>query len=159
MVQHADVTPYQEVLAPFALAGPSGLLPALLEVQRRYGFISEERGAAIAAALAVPLADVHGVIDFYALLYSKPVGRTVVRVCTDPSCALRGGEAVLQSACRLAAVDEGGTSVDGAVTVGKVMTICATFDHRFIDGVHAAVLSRIVHTWLGDPFKYFDPLD
>ena len=48
---------------------------------------------------------------------------------------------------------------DGEVTVGKVMNICATFDHRFIDGVHASVLSRVIRRYLGDPFKHFDALD
>jgi len=58
----------------------------------------------------------------------------------------------------LGAVQEAPVVEDGELAVGKVMNICATFDHRFIDGVHAAVLSRVVRTWLGDPFKYFDPL-
>ncbi|MBW7881036.1 MAG: NAD(P)H-dependent oxidoreductase subunit E [Caldilineaceae bacterium] len=58
-------------------------------------------------------------IDFYSMLYREPVGRTVVRVCTDPACALRGGEDVLALTCRLADVAEGSTSADGAVTVER----------------------------------------
>lgn len=33
---------------------------------------------------------------------------------------------------------------DGKVVPGKVMRLSATFDHRFIDGAHAAVLARVV---------------
>jgi pyruvate dehydrogenase E2 component (dihydrolipoamide acetyltransferase) len=47
---------------------------------------------------------------------------------------------------------------DGQVVVGKIMRINATFDHRFIDGFHAAQMSRIVRKWLEDPFEHFDKL-
>jgi len=33
---------------------------------------------------------------------------------------------------------------DGQVRAGKVMRLCATFDHRFIDGAHAGVLSKVM---------------
>ncbi len=59
----------------------------------------------------------------------------------------------------LGAVKDAPVVEDGELAVGKVMTICATFDHRFIDGMHASVLSRIIHSYLGEPFKHFDSLD
>lgn len=47
---------------------------------------------------------------------------------------------------------------DGKVVPGKVMKISATFDHRFIDGLHAAVMSRVLHQYLEHPFERFDEL-
>lgn len=47
---------------------------------------------------------------------------------------------------------------DGKVVPGKVMRIGATFDHRFIDGAHAAAMSRILRQWLEHPFDHFDPV-
>ena len=114
-----NLAPLQAMLDARAPGGRAELLPALLEAQTRYGYIPQEVAAAIGRSLNVPLADVHGVIDFYALLYREPVGRTVLRVCTDPSCALRGGEQVLRAACQLAGVAEGETTADGAVTVER----------------------------------------
>jgi NADH-quinone oxidoreductase subunit F len=90
-----------------------------LEAQALYGYVPEAVATAIGQALGVPLADVHGVIDFYALLYREPVGRAVVRICTDPVCGLRGADEVLSTACRLAGVEEGGTAADGSVTVER----------------------------------------
>ncbi len=114
-----DLERLRPLLARHAPSGRTALLPALQDAQNLYGWIPEAVAAEIARALHVPLVDVHGVIDFYAMLYREPVGRTVVRVCTDPSCALRGGEAVLATACRLAGVEVGGTSTSGAVTVER----------------------------------------
>ncbi|HAV76846.1 MAG TPA: hypothetical protein DCX53_05760, partial [Anaerolineae bacterium] len=48
----------------------SGLLPALHAAQKLYGWISEDTATEIAKALRVPLADVHGVIEFYSLFYN-----------------------------------------------------------------------------------------
>jgi len=114
-----DLAPLQPILARHAPKGRSGLLPALQDAQEIYGYIPEAAAVEIGRALSTPLADVHGVIDFYAMLYRRPVGHTVVRVCTDPSCALRGGDEVLATACRLAGVEEGGTSADGRITVER----------------------------------------
>ncbi len=47
---------------------------------------------------------------------------------------------------------------NGQIVVGKIMSVNATFDHRFIDGFHAATMSKIVRKWMEDPFEHFDKL-
>jgi pyruvate dehydrogenase E2 component (dihydrolipoamide acetyltransferase) len=44
---------------------------------------------------------------------------------------------------------------DGEVVAGKVMNLCATFDHRFIDGVHAAILSKTIRKIFANPVEAF----
>ena len=46
----------------------------------------------------------------------------------------------------------------GKIVPGKVMRVNATFDHRFIDGFHASVMSRIMRQWIEHPFDNFDRL-
>jgi pyruvate/2-oxoglutarate dehydrogenase complex dihydrolipoamide acyltransferase (E2) component len=48
---------------------------------------------------------------------------------------------------------------DGKVVPGKLMNVNASFDHRFIDGFHASVLSRTVREMLENPFEKFDRLE
>jgi pyruvate dehydrogenase E2 component (dihydrolipoamide acetyltransferase) len=48
---------------------------------------------------------------------------------------------------------------EGKLAVGKVMKVNATFDHRFIDGFHASVLSRVMRDWFEHPYERFDRLD
>lgn len=47
---------------------------------------------------------------------------------------------------------------NGKVIPGKTMNINASFDHRFIDGAHAALLARTVKEYLENPFSNFDSL-
>jgi NADH-quinone oxidoreductase subunit F len=71
----------------------------------------------VGRTLGVPLADIFGVIDFYAMFYRQPVGRTVVRVCGAPVCALAGADAVAEALCRHLQVEPGEVSSDGAFTI------------------------------------------
>jgi pyruvate dehydrogenase E2 component (dihydrolipoamide acetyltransferase) len=48
--------------------------------------------------------------------------------------------------------------VDGEIKIGKIMRVNATFDHRFIDGFHAAVMSRVLRKWLENPYEHFDKM-
>jgi NADH-quinone oxidoreductase subunit F len=112
-----DLAPLRAALAELAPRGRTALLPALHAAQGLYGHLPPPVAAEVGRALRVPLSEVYGVIDFYAMFYKEPVGRTIVRVCADPACALAGSDAVLAAACARAGVEPGGTSADGAVTV------------------------------------------
>ncbi|MEO6164710.1 MAG: NAD(P)H-dependent oxidoreductase subunit E, partial [Candidatus Binatia bacterium] len=85
--------------------------------QQLYGWLTEPVAAEVGRALGVPLADVYGVIDFYAMFSRQPVGRTVVRVCSAPVCALAGADAVVDALCRQLQIEPGEVTSDGAFTV------------------------------------------
>jgi pyruvate/2-oxoglutarate dehydrogenase complex dihydrolipoamide acyltransferase (E2) component len=59
----------------------------------------------------------------------------------------------------IGAVKETPIVVNGKLEIGKMMSVNATFDHRFIDGFHAAAMSRILREWMEHPFEHFDKLD
>lgn len=49
------------------------------------------------------------------------------------------------------AVEDRPVVEDGALAVGKVLTLNGTFDHRVIDGLHASILSREIQRLLENP--------
>lgn len=57
------------------------------------------------------------------------------------------------------AVREAAVVEHGKIVPGMMMRLCATFDHRFIDGYHASVLSRTVHEYLEHPFEHLDRIE
>ena len=119
-----DPQPILAWLAQQRSSDRSLLLPMLIEAQRQYGFLSESVQTAIGQALRVPLAEVHGVVRFYTLLYDRPTGRTIVRICTSPRCAQAGGEQVLREVCRHLGVQPGEPTADGAFEVEEVPCLC-----------------------------------
>ena len=58
----------------------------------------------------------------------------------------------------LGAVREQPVVENGQVVVGKVMKVNATFDHRFIDGLHAAIMSKVLHEHMDRPDELFGPV-
>ncbi len=112
-----DLAPLQPAIEPFVSMGRAGLLPALHAAQRVYGWLSEPVAAEISKSLHVPLADVHGVIEFYTLFYNEPVGKRIIRVCTDAACGLRDGDGLLQHLCAQHGLQPGQTTADGSLTI------------------------------------------
>ena len=79
--------------------GREALLPALWDLQRAQGHISPENVHRVSHLLRVPEADIYGVIGFYTLFHDAPTGRRIIRVCTDPACALVGADDLLHGLC------------------------------------------------------------
>jgi NADH-quinone oxidoreductase subunit F len=113
----ADLIRLRSVLTELAPQGRAALLPALHLAQQFHGWLPEAVAAEVGRALGVPLADVYGVIDFYEMFSSQPMGRTVARVCSAPVCALAGADEVTNALCRHLNVVPGEISSDGEFTV------------------------------------------
>lgn len=105
------------IISQWAPHGRTGLLPCLQEVQAVTGWLSPEVCRQVAEGLKVPLADVYGVVTFYSLLYEHPVGQTVIRVCDDVPCYLKGSQDVLRALEEHLGIRAGETSADGRVTL------------------------------------------
>ena len=110
-----DLAALHPAIEPYLHLGRSGLLPALHAAQKVYGWLSEPVAEEIANSLNIPLVDVHGVIEFYTLFYNEPVGRRIIRVCVDPACALKDGDAVLRHLCNHHGLEPGQTAADGSL--------------------------------------------
>jgi NADH-quinone oxidoreductase subunit F len=123
MAEALDLSKLSPIITCYRPEGRSGLLPALLEAQDAFGCLSEPVVVAIGQALKVPLAEIHGVIEFYSMLYTQPTGQTIVRICTSPRCAQAGAEEILAEVCRHFGVEPGGTTADGAYTIEEVQCL------------------------------------
>ncbi|MEW6285978.1 MAG: NAD(P)H-dependent oxidoreductase subunit E [Chloroflexota bacterium] len=113
----AEPSPLYTAIEPYIPLGRSGLLPALHAAQKIYGWVPESAAAEIAKALRVPLADVHGVIEFYSLFYDMPTSKHVIRVCTDVACALKDADGILDRLCARHGLHPGQTTDDLSLTI------------------------------------------
>ncbi|HET6271410.1 MAG TPA: NADH-quinone oxidoreductase subunit NuoE [Bacteroidota bacterium] len=72
------------------------LLEALWMWQDEHGWISQEGMKYVAQKLDIPYHHVFGVVTFYTMYNSKPVGRHKIEVCTNVSCMLRNSEKLVK---------------------------------------------------------------
>lgn len=93
----------------------AALIPALHMAQQLWGgWLSEEAVEAVAHEMGLPAAEVWGVVSFYDLFHTHPVGRHRLRVCTNLPCQLRGADEILQ-----VLTDELGVGEDEVTPDGK----------------------------------------
>jgi NADH-quinone oxidoreductase subunit F len=149
-----DLVPLQTELLRYIPLGRSGLLPALHAAQNIYGWLPMEVAAEVARSLRVPLANVHGVIEFYSLFYNEQVGRKFIRVCTDQACALKGGDGLLNHLCKHYDVEAGQTTDDLSLTVERspCLGLCELAPAALVDDDAETNISPDFHSYdLGIP--------
>jgi NADH-quinone oxidoreductase subunit E len=100
----------------------AGLIPALHRVQSESGWLSPEALEDVAQFFELEPVEVYGVASFYPMFHLERVGRHVISVCHNISCALRGAEQILEHVCQRTGARPGrkGTSPDGLYTVLRV---------------------------------------
>ena len=98
----------------------SALVPALYLVQRQQGYISASAMRHVAEVIGCTPAEVEEVVSYYAMFYSKPVGRYLIQVCRTLSCALMGAERVTEAFELKLGVKAGETDVSGTFTLVEV---------------------------------------
>jgi NADH-quinone oxidoreductase subunit E len=99
----------------------SAVMPALQLAQERHGgWLPEEALREVADALDTTPAYCLSVASFYDMLHVEPIGRRVVEVCTNVSCAVSGAQGVVEAFERELGIEVGETTEDGAVTLRTV---------------------------------------
>ena len=119
------------------------LLPALWIVQETRGWISEPAIGEVAQVLGLTPAYVKGVVTFYTMYHTHPVGRHFIQVCTTTPCNICGAEKVMKALLEHTGCAElGATSPDGRFTVMEVECLGACgfptpilIDDDFIENV------------------------
>ena len=91
----------------------SNLIQILNEVQENYGYIPKYSQISISEYLDIPLAEIYGVITFYARFTLKPKGKYNIAVCLGTACFVKGSEKVLDKAKEILKIDVGETTEDG----------------------------------------------
>lgn len=98
----------------------ASLLPLLHDLQDELGYLPPALTPAIARALNVSEAEVHGVIHFYPTWRTTPPGRCVLQLCRGEACQANGGEASVAAVQQALGIAVGQTTADGAVTLASV---------------------------------------
>ena len=141
----------REVAARYPVAR-SAILPALRIAQERHGgWLPPEAFEEVGEALELTPAYCKAVASFYDMFHLEPVGRHVVEICTNVSCALVGAQQVVEAFEEELDIRPGETSEDGLATLRTIE--CAggcgwgtvvVVDHRYREPVRAEDVPGIV---------------
>jgi len=129
----------------------SATLPALQLAQEKHGYLSPAALRECADALGTTPAVCESIASFYDMLHLEPVGKHLVEVCTNLSCALLGAQQVLEAFEQELGVAPGETSEDGEFTLRAIecaggcgTAVVISVDERYREPVRPEDVPAIV---------------
>ena len=114
---------------------PGALLPILHAIQDALGYVPAESVPAIAKALNLSRAEVHGVISFYHYFRDTPPGKHTIHLCRAESCQAMGGKQLEKHVKARLGIDFHETTADGKFSLEPVYCLgnCACSPAMQID--------------------------
>jgi len=116
------------------------------------GYLTRELMEAVAEYLDVPAIQVFEVAAFYSMFETSPCGRHSISVCTNISCMLRGGEAILGHIEKRLGIKVGESTPDGKFHLKKEEECLAActgapmmmIDHKYYENLTPDAIDRIL---------------
>ncbi|OYV39211.1 MAG: NADH-quinone oxidoreductase subunit E [Rhodospirillales bacterium 20-64-7] len=96
---------------------------ALKLVQKRFGYISDNHLAEVAAILGMTPAELDAVATFYNLIFRRPVGRHVILLCDSVACWVMGEAAARAQLRDRLGIKPGETTADGRFTLLPIVCL------------------------------------
>lgn len=122
-------TPEQEAKLREVIANhkdmQGALIPVLHEAQAIYGYLPIEVQSIIAEGLGVSLAEVYGVVTFYAQFSLNPKGKYEIGVCLGTACYVKGSGDILDKFKEILGIDVGECTPDGKFSLGATRCVGA----------------------------------
>ena len=114
--------------------GPIKLM--LHDVQHELGYIPFEAMEKIAVASGTSVAEVYGVVTFYAQFTTQPKGKHVINVCLGTACYVKGAQAIIDDLLAMTKSPVNGTSPDGLFSLDATRCVgaCGLAPVVIIDG-------------------------
>jgi len=115
---------------------PQQLIEVLQDVQKAFGYISEEVMTTVSRELGVPVIEVYRVANFYKAFSLSPRGKHVLTVCMGTACHVRGAPRMLDEVRGQLGIEPGQTTPDGMFTLERVNCLgaCALGPVVVLDG-------------------------
>ncbi|MFA3781534.1 NADH-quinone oxidoreductase subunit NuoE [Melioribacteraceae bacterium 4301-Me] len=98
----------------------AAIMDTIYIAQEQNKYISQEVMEEIANVLQVKPVDVLGVVHFYTMYYTKPMGKYHIQVCTNVSCMLRGAYEIWEQVKNKLGIDNMGVTQDGKFSLEEV---------------------------------------
>lgn len=101
------------------------LIQVLHEAQLIYGYLPIEVQKVIAEGMNIPLAEVYGVVTFYAQFTLKPKGEYKISICLGTACYVKGADLVLDKFKEQLNIEVGDCTPDGKFSLDACRCIGA----------------------------------
>jgi NADH-quinone oxidoreductase subunit E len=100
-----------------AITPREAAVDVMKEVQNHYGWLTDEGVVEAAEIIGLSPLQVEELATFYEMIFRRPVGKKVIKVCESISCWTMGNEELMAQLSKRLDVEPGGTTADGSFTL------------------------------------------
>lgn len=106
----------------------SAVLPALTIAYRQVGHLNDDVYHEISKVINIPYVEIAEAATFYTMFPKEPVGKYLIQVCHNISCALMGADSLIEYLEKKLEIKKGETTKDKLFTLISVECLgsCAT---------------------------------
>ncbi|MEE9257254.1 MAG: NAD(P)H-dependent oxidoreductase subunit E [bacterium] len=129
----------------------SALIPALHLAQKQAGYITSAAMQHVAGIFEISPMEVWGVVSFYSMLKTHPIGEYHFQVCNNLSCALMGSSMLLRAIEARLGIKAGETREDGKFSLEKVECLgacggapCLQINEDYFERMAPGIIEEIV---------------
>lgn len=140
----------KEIVSRYPVAR-SALIPLLHLAQEQEGWITKSAMEQIAELTDTTSVEVLGTGTFYEMFKFHPVGRYLIKVCTNISCQLSGADELFEHVKTTLEVEEGSTTEDGLFTFEEAECVaacteapCFTVNYRYFHRATKELFDEVV---------------
>lgn len=101
------------------------LVAILNDVQEKFGYIPKQAQKEISDYLAIPMAEIYGVITFYSRFTLAPKGKYNISICLGTACFVKGSQSLLDRAKERLKIEPGQVTPDGKFSIDDVRCVGA----------------------------------
>jgi len=124
---------------------------ALRTIQEHRGYVSDEAIREVAPLVEMTPDELEGLATYYSLIFRRPVGRHVIKVCDSIVCWMLGSESLLQHLSERLGIAPGETTADGEFTLLRICCLgdcdhapVMMVDDELIRGVTPERIDRVL---------------
>lgn len=111
-----------------------GLLDALLAVQKKDGYVTEQGLCAVAETLGMSVAELYDTASFYSMLRFQPSTATEIRVCRGTACYSGGNKALVEALEKITGLKPGESNDQYSVGWVECLGQCQAAPSMLING-------------------------
>jgi NADP-reducing hydrogenase subunit HndA len=101
------------------------IIPILHEAQDIYGYLPLEVQKIISKHTGTPLAEIYGIVSFYAQFSIQPKGKYKIGVCLGTACYVKGSGEILEKIKKILGIEVGACTTDGKFSLDATRCIGA----------------------------------
>ncbi len=124
LFDHEQIKEMDSIVSRYEVRA-SAIMPLLHFVQETKGYLKEDHLTFVADFLEIPHVRAFEVATYYTMFFTKPIGKYLIQVCRNLSCAINGAPEIVKALRENLKVDLGETTADGLFTLVEVECIGA----------------------------------